>query len=249
MHSSRLAEWMVRRFTSPAKAATLVGDLEELRPQKGSLWFWSSLAMFVARLCWRWLVALIVVSYLATRIFGELTFVVARAIARHRPQPSWMTVLLAALEIDAFLWITSIFAAIRYGIRDRGAQLAFLWAGLVMAVVVSWSQLPAFLFSIGLCGVLMVVSIKNQENRRRMCVLAVTVEIGFVSYLIVTLFEVVLFRISDFHGILGIQGNSNIFWFASLLPLVSTWAAVSVFSRMHRWALNIKGGRSEVEIS
>jgi hypothetical protein len=249
MRSSQWAEWIVGRFTSSAKAATLIGDLEELRPQKGSLWFWSSLDLFVAGLCWRRIVALIVVSYLAMRIFGGLTFIVARAISQHQPHQSWVSALLIFLEIDALLWITSIFAAIRYGIRDRGAQLAFLWAGLGTAVVVSWSHLPVFLFSIGLCAVLMVLSIVNRENRRRICVLAVTVEIGFVSSLIVTFFEVVLFRSSDFHGNISVQEHSKMFWLASLLPMVSAWVAVSVFSRMHRWALTPERGRRQAGIS
>ncbi len=59
MHSASIAEWIVGRFTSGKRAASIVGDLLELESQNGALWFWLSLARVVLALAWRWPLAFV----------------------------------------------------------------------------------------------------------------------------------------------------------------------------------------------
>lgn len=242
MRSSWFAEWILGRFTSVEKAASLVGDLEELKPQKGRLWFWRSWAMFLVVLCWRRTVAMIVASYLGMRIFEGLLFVVAGAISHQRPQEWWITTLLVFYAADAFLWTAFIFAAIRNGVRDRMTQLAFLWAGLIAAAMVSWQHPSLFLFTTGLGVVLICISIARPQNRRRAWGLAATVAGGFA----ILLLDAALLQIS---GRQGIQEHSQTSWRLVLLTLLSGWIVMSIFSRVHRWVLVAEATGGDADIA
>jgi hypothetical protein len=70
MHSSSIAEWIVARFTDKQRAASMVGDLVELEPQKGPPWFWFSLVRVVISLAWRRCLAFIVAPYAGLWMLG-----------------------------------------------------------------------------------------------------------------------------------------------------------------------------------
>jgi hypothetical protein len=89
MHSSSIAEWIVAHFTDKQRAASIVGDLLELEPHKGPLWFWLSLVRVVISLAWRKSLAFIVAPYAGLWILGKLTAALQDAYMRHAPPGTW----------------------------------------------------------------------------------------------------------------------------------------------------------------
>ncbi len=53
MPSESFAEWILARFTTPARAASIVGDLLGSRPTERRLWFWLSVVRVLFSLTWR----------------------------------------------------------------------------------------------------------------------------------------------------------------------------------------------------
>ena len=53
MRSASFAEWIIARFTTKARASSIIGDLLEAVPEKGNLWFWLSVAGVFFSLTWR----------------------------------------------------------------------------------------------------------------------------------------------------------------------------------------------------
>jgi hypothetical protein len=92
MHSASIAEWIVARFTSEKRAASIVGDLLELKPQKGPLWFWISLARVIVALGWRRPLASIAAFYAASWAFGGFQMAIWGIHAQHRPPDPWIGV-------------------------------------------------------------------------------------------------------------------------------------------------------------
>ena len=42
MNTASIAEWVLSRFTTPGRAASIVGDLTENADSRGGVWFWFS---------------------------------------------------------------------------------------------------------------------------------------------------------------------------------------------------------------
>jgi hypothetical protein len=42
MNTASIAEWVLSRFTTPERAASIVGDLVESTGRRGTVWFWFS---------------------------------------------------------------------------------------------------------------------------------------------------------------------------------------------------------------
>lgn len=168
-----------------------------------------------------------------------------RGVAVHRSKDevgasspgSWVSLFLVLSVVGAFLWMTSIYAATRYGLRDRATQLSLLWSGLATAIFVSWWHPAILLFSI-LLGVLHAFfSMGKPKDRRRFLVLLTTVGSGLASYLLVILCFFALVSVQNFHDIRAVQKHPSILGIGYLLTFIATWTMTSVFSRMHRWVL------------
>lgn len=225
MGSSRFAEWILCRFMASTRAASLVGDLEELKAQKGRFWFWRSLAILLVTLCWRRFAATIVASYLGTRIYKGFLFVITGPMLHHRPQAPWQIALLLFYAIDALLWTVFIFSAIRNGVRDTMTQQAFLWAGLIAAAMVSWAHTSIFLFLVGLGIALICSSLARQQSRRWIAALVATVSVGFaILFLDVAVLQIIGYR--------GSQEHSWSAWVFAVLPFASGWLVTVLFSQM-----------------
>lgn len=225
MGSSRFAEWTLGRFMPSSRAATLVGDLEELKSQNGRFWFWRSFSILLVTLCWRRFVATVIASFLGMRIYQGLLFMITGAMFHHRPQAPWQIALLLFYAIDALLWTVFIFAAIRNGIRDAMTQHTFLWAGLIAAAMVSWAHPFIFLFTVGLGITLTCTSIARQQSRRWILALLGAVSVGFaILFLDVAVLKLLRDR--------GSQEQPWISWVFAVLPLASGWLVTVLFSLM-----------------
>ncbi|HEY2038708.1 MAG TPA: hypothetical protein VGG95_03535 [Edaphobacter sp.] len=240
MRSASIAEWIVSRFTSAQEAAAVIGDLEEQRPQKGVLWFWASLTGFLFLLCWRRLLALLAAFYLSSKFFPVA---ILSTKSHHHPRESWVLPLLALTAVVYFLWMACIYAAIRYGLRDKMTQQSLLWCGIVTATFVSWDHPAVVYLTFALGGLQIILSMAKPAGRRQFLmaaeflVVATTVGTGLVSYLSILI--LLRFGFSTLYSATGpsviVLGHSPISWIKFPLSFMAAWATTSVYSRMHSW--------------
>jgi hypothetical protein len=180
---------------------------------------------------------LIAAFYLGSRVFEVLQFIALRTKLQHRPEDFRVSLFLAITAVGAFFWMTSIYAATRYGLRDRATQLSLLWSGLATAVFVSWWHPAILLFSITLGVLHAFFSTARRKDRRRLVVLMATVGSGLASYFLVLLCFFALVSVQNLHDIRAVQKHPSILGIGYLLTFIATWTMTSVFSRMHRWVL------------
>ena len=143
MPKSTAAEWLFARLTTPDRAAAMMGDLAEMAITRSRLWFWFAYARTLITLGWR----------------GPVAFVIALASVRImcRVYPMWVQYELRHLksewQINMFfrqlavasgpflnatamcLWFVLPFAWVRFGLRDRLTQFAFILLLCTLPVV------------------------------------------------------------------------------------------------------------------
>lgn len=121
-----LAESLLALFAGSARAAAIYGDLVELSATRGRLWFFATYTRTLLSLTWRTPVAFLC----GVGVF-DVAFPLFQAWMHHMPH-AWRTraadpllthmgpgLALATLP----LWFAVPYAFIRYGLRDRVAQL------------------------------------------------------------------------------------------------------------------------------
>ena len=151
----------------------MVGDLLELEPHKGPLWFWLSFVRVVISLAWRRSLAFIVAPYAGLWILGKLVLALQNSYLRHAPSGTWgVPANLSSLPLaGAFFWMMLLYMAIRYGVNDRVTHLVLAFAGMITAVVYAWGPPIALAICIvlGLC--VLTASAIGREYRRAAMVL------------------------------------------------------------------------------
>lgn len=176
MHSAAFAEWIVARFTSQKRAASIMGDLLELKLQKGTLWFWVSLARVVLALAWRRPIAFIAAFYAGSWAFGGFQMAVFGMHTPHRPpEHPWIPVFAVLSAAGVFMVVVLVYAAIRYGLRDRVTELAFASVLLVTTVIYFWWQPAVLALCIAFSTCVVAASISSEERRRTALALLVPV--------------------------------------------------------------------------
>lgn len=249
MRSASIAEWIVSRFTSKKRATSAVGDLVELEPQKGRLWFWISLARVVLSLSWRRVLAFVAAFYAGN--WALRGFVAVSGIhAQHRPPEHFWTPLIVMLSlVGMFLWMLLIYAAIRYGTQNRVTQLAFASTGLVMAVILFWWQPVILLACLALSIWMMSVLILKAEYRKAALVILASVVTGFGAY-VLTAYLVARYMRFVYFGPMGdkeLQEHPSVMWLGFCMMFITTWMVTTACSRMHHWLLRNKPLDEEIE--
>ncbi len=166
MHSSSIAEWVVSRFIDRQRAASIVGDLLESKPQKGSIWiwFWFSLARIIVSHGWRWPVGFIAAFYSGMWALGKFQMVLFGVHAAHRPpEYPWEPVFTVLSAFGGLSWMVFFYAAVRYGVGDRVTQLGFASAGLSTVIICCWWQPSTLATCIALTICAVAVSIFHRE--------------------------------------------------------------------------------------
>lgn len=249
MRSASIAEWIVGRFTSKERTVAIVGDLFELQPEKGVLWFWASLAGVVFSLFWRRALAFMGALYAGN--WALRGFVSASGIhAQHRPpEHLWMPLISILSFAGIFLWTVLMYAAIRYGTQDRVTQLALASTGLVTMVIFFWWQ-PVILIACIALGIWVTsVSILKSEYRKVGLVILVAVTTGFASYVLRAYLTIRYMRFVYF-GPMGdreLHAHSSVMWLGFFMTLVTTWMTTAACSRMHHWLIRDKPLDEETE--
>jgi hypothetical protein len=244
MHSSSIAEWIVARFTDKQRAVSMVGDLVELEPQKGPLWFWLSLIRVVISLAWRRSLAFIVASYAGLWMLGKLAAVLQNSYLRHAPPGTWGVPgdLQLLPIVGAFLWMLLLYTAIRYGVRDRLTQLVLALAGMITAVVYGWGQPIALAIGIALGVCVLAALAIGREYRRAVMVLLVAWLTGSGSWML-AMFLASKYQHHVHPGLLGdreMREHPSIGRVSLGLLMMTGWMITTACSRMHNWLMRDK---------
>jgi len=239
MRSASIGEWMIGRFIAKKRAASIVGDLVELKPKKGALWFWFSLAVVMVSVSWRKIAAVIAALYAFGWSLTRFVTAIFGINAQHRPDGyPWAQALTSALIwIGAMMWGVFVYLAIRYGPRDRVAQLAGAWTALITATIFYWWQpvVMSVCLAVSLCVI--SFSIAKTENRRSTLVLIVTLMVGFVSYMVAAYLgsRYQRFVYSGPWGDKEVREHPSVSWVIFGFLLLMAWVTTTACSRMHAW--------------
>jgi hypothetical protein len=133
MHRRPLAERLLSLAVGAPRASALYGDLEELAPAHGHLWFWISYIRAIVTLGWRTPVAFAISLISMKYIFGTVIPWLVDHITHHLSDPGLFGQ--ENLRTSLVLWNLSMaiayslcfvlpFIAVRFGLRNRLTQLA-----------------------------------------------------------------------------------------------------------------------------
>jgi hypothetical protein len=240
MHSASIAEWIVARFTSEKRAASIVGDLQELKPQKGSFWFWLSASQIVIALVWRRPLAFIAAFYAGAWAFGGFQMAIVGVHAQHRPpQYPWVPVFMVLSATATFLLFLLVYAAIRYGFHDQVTQFALALTASAATVIYYWWQPTVLIAGIVLSVVSVVVSMFSSERRRAALVLLGAVVVGSGGGLL-ALYLGSAYQHFVIPGLMGdreFREHPSVEWVGLCCLLLAAWMMTTTCSRMHNWLM------------
>ncbi len=249
MRSASIAEWVLARFMSKSRAASIVGDLLELEPQKGRLWFWLALCRVVFALNWRRPPAFITAFYSGMWAVGRFQMAIYGIHAQHRPPESWIPMFSLASEAGIFTIFVLAYRLIRYGPRDRVTQLALLWAVPVTELIYFWWR-PVILVSCILLSIFAAAaSTGSRESRRAALALFVALVVGFGGVLL-ALYLATQYQHFVYPGPMGdreMREHPSIAWVFLCLLLLAAWTMTTACSRMHDWLAQKKSLDLETE--
>jgi hypothetical protein len=174
MRKTQIAEWLLRRFTDDARAASMVGDLAEESATKGRAWFWWAFAGVLASFSWRPVAAFVfaaAVAWFGGRYYaGGGSFY---SLSKVHASTGGLATLILMNDAGKFSAFIFLFAAVRYGLNDRLARLSLGFA--VLGSVVSWFFFLDYMSAIAAAAVtvLCVHSLTSQKGRRSLTAIAV----------------------------------------------------------------------------
>jgi hypothetical protein len=155
MHSAKIAEWILARWTTREHAAAIVGDLMEAAAGP----FWWSIARTVAGLAWPMLAGL--AAAMAAVALGVWPLMRSTQ-ALQSPGPA----LLFFRGMGPALAAVAGYAAVRYGLADRMTQLAGALAAAGVCGVL-WRDVPVVTPVCAAVGVgAVVLASLSAEGRR-----------------------------------------------------------------------------------
>ena len=244
MRSGFVAEWILTRFTTRSRAASIVGDLLESHSEKGTLWFWRSVAGIVLAVAWRRPLAFAAAFYLGLHALGALQMPIYGVDAAHRPPEAWMPVFAVLLGPGMVLWMAAPYAAIRFGLRDSFAQIALVFGGLVTLIIFYWWILAVLAACLVLAFSLITTSIFVARRRRALVALAIATVFGFGGGLL-AFYLAGLYQKHLYPGPVAEINSPVINWG---VPLLATWILATACSRMHRLLLRRDLGDPEADL-
>lgn len=236
MRSASIAEWIVGRFTNKSRASSIIGDLVELRLQKGSLWFWWSLAEVLLLLTGRRLTAFVAAFYAGSWTLNAFLMAIQGVHAQHRPpEYPWMPVFLALSWIGAFLWLVLLYVAIRYGFEDKLTQVSLASTAIVTVILYYWWQPVVLAISFVLSIFVVTASIANKQRLKAALALMIAVAAGFGGGLIAQYIAVryAHFVVTGPMGDMQLQTHPSITCVGFCVWLMATWSTISVCSLLH----------------
>jgi hypothetical protein len=238
VRSVAIAEWIVSRFSSKKRAAAIVGDLLELAPQKGRLWFWFSLAGVVVSLAWRRPLAFaaalcvyfaaFIPSFLVNYLHYRFTI----------PDQHWRTVWGVLFLASNCLWLILVYAAIRCGVRDPVTQLLLALSIPVTVGLYCWERPTILVACIALTVCVLAASALNNKLRGGLLIILVVLMVN-AGILLLTAGLIALYQRFPHPAPMGNGGMQPPLAVQCVefcvIFLIAPFAMTSAYSRMHNW--------------
>ena len=177
MPNAALAEWLIARFTDASRAASAVGDLLELAPERGSFWFWWCIARIILSFTWRRLLAF-AVAYLCLAFVNALSFRVL-PLRETLEAHNLHYLALSVAPFSAFVAAAAAYVAICYGLRDELTRVLFLLFAVFSTAMFLW-RMPELVFAILLA--IVILSTVSPRRRRALLAAALALGIGFGGF-------------------------------------------------------------------
>ena len=181
MHTASAIEWIFCRLTTKERAAAMVGDLLETGKEKGKLWFWLSVFGVALSLFWQRPLAFFVALF-AT--WSVPVFFISRDLIFHlkhdHPGKWQIEFILYFFTVVGILCGLSLYAAIRYGLRERTTQMALVWSAICAVAAYFWWQ-PFVLevcMAVAIC--IVVASMWTSKRRTESAVILIPAAIIFL---------------------------------------------------------------------
>lgn len=248
MRKAVLAEWVMSRLTDRSRAACVVGDLLETAAQQGSFWFWLCAARIVLRLIWRPAIAFVATFYVG--LFWRREFMIQASILPYQTRQNVWDLILVCLRLGVpmgnmsevhfravwfgtVLWMAAPYAAIRYGLRDKFAQLALGICGLITVAVFFWWTPIVSVLCIALALSFFVVSVRSSQRRRSLAALTAVLVFAFGGGLLSMYLRAALERIFFYHSDLSRRTVLVCFWLLAVLITTTACAWIHDFLLQH----------------
>jgi len=178
MPNAALAEWLIARFTDGSRAASAVGDLLELEPERGSFWFWWCIARIILSFTWRRLLAF-AVAYLCLAFVNALSFRVLAPLRETLTAHNLGYLALSVATFSAFVADAATYVAICYGLRDELTHLLFMLFAVSATATFLW-PIPELVFAALL--EIVILSTVSPRRRRALVAAALALGIGFCGF-------------------------------------------------------------------
>lgn len=238
MRKAVFAEWILRRFATDGKAASLAGDLLEIAGQQGNLWFWRSFAGIVLRLAWRPVLGWIAALYVSAWLIGQLNRAAWDAHAKYAPHIHWTLLHQPLTQVDAVLLMLLVYSAVRFGIRSSLTQIAACEMAAVSSIVLFWWNPVAVCCAtaFGLAG--LAVSLATASRRKAVPVallaLASGVGVGLSGLYLLFSYQEWLHRYSVGHR--ALQAFPSLRLIAVFVYVITAGSVAAVSSALQsRW--------------
>jgi hypothetical protein len=227
MRNAAFAEWMLARFIDRQRAVSIVGDLIE-EHQRGAVWFWWSLMGVTFSIARRplggFLLAAIAGGWGVTAIQSRL-FV---SFVSHSPtdwQRTWTTTI--GLLVG-FVWITTLYSIIRFGVKDPLTRSAAGFSLLGTVAIGMWWQPTVSAIAATLALLLFATAMFFRDGRKAVGAIAI---LTFTQCL-VWMVGLTLFATIAKFSLPAVEPFLKIFFFAGYFLL--TWLICAACSWVHR---------------
>lgn len=238
MHSAAIAEWILRWFVGKSRAVTIIGDLVEDVPEKGMLWFWAATFGTAFSLGWRQAGGFIAAYYVGKWIFRA--YWTATFAHTNAQTPSYLSFAVGGGQ-DACMLLA--YAALRYGWRDRLAQIAGFVACIAAVTVYGWRS-PAVAT---LCGLLLcaagIASARRADRQNAALALGILLAVGWVigvaAVLIDTIYGAMLHV--PWEPLNRTPARPSVAWVGFVVYLGIVWSLTSFCGWVHRRLLGPDG--------
>lgn len=245
MKQARLAEWILRRTTTPERAEAEIGDLLELRPVKGGLWFWAAVLRLAARQGWRGLLAFLAAFYGAA--WGQQALMM-RTSGYNSPHPFpsvfpdpiwWLKFLPSYLDWTGTICLALfLYIGIRFGPGDKLVQGAAFLGATIWLVVFFWWQPIVFILAcaVSICSGIWALTRKIWHGTLlSIAALALTyVCLVFGGYYLTFLYQKQI--AGPLIGTAELHAHPSITWVAFALQIAAFLGFTRVCLLLHRWA-------------
>jgi len=242
MRSLSIAEWMLRRVKSKEQSAAMVGDLLEIRAERGDTWFWFTLCKLLARQVGPPVLGYFAALFVSNRLMYDDSLS-PHTIYSHNPPDGWGVILMGLAPILILPWILATYLAIRFGLRDHMARTAFCWAVLSTIIVHLWWQ-PVVLETcvlIAVGGLLFMFAL--QAERRASFGILIAVAGSCVAGIVCTFlaYKYRTFVAGPFFGIEEMHEHPSVHYVSTILYCLMVALIAKTASWVHRWQVQADG--------